>query len=258
MRVFSAYFWHSEAWTPRNVALLVAVMKRVKVTTHHWSIACDANMCPEDFEKSLWFQKEQLCVVAPKEASTCRSKGSKGSGLKEPMIMSLRVTASGENLTDEGGGRFRVEAARKQRPLWSREKRQKRRKRRTAEKDKSGMKSPKKWLRAFKKKLRAHVDAKPTVHRTVGQSIKQNWDCSQIENVEEEEDEDWHEGDQMKEQWDEDEKLEEILEQRRVDGGSLQAEVMQKVPELVVRERMSQGKQGESCGRKGKSERMVH
>ena len=96
MRVFSAYFWHSEGWTPRNVVLLVAVMKRVKVTTHHWSIACDANMCPEDFEKSLWFQKEQLCVVAPKEASTCRSKGSKGSGLKEPMIMSLRVTASGK------------------------------------------------------------------------------------------------------------------------------------------------------------------
>ena len=35
-------------------------------------------MCPEDFEKSLWFQKEQVHVVAPKEASTCRSKGPTG------------------------------------------------------------------------------------------------------------------------------------------------------------------------------------
>ena len=53
-------------------------MKRVKVTRHPWLIACDANMCPEDFEKSLWFQKEQMYVVVPKEASTCRSKGPKG------------------------------------------------------------------------------------------------------------------------------------------------------------------------------------
>ena len=35
-------------------------------------------MGPEDFEKSLWFQKEQMHVVAPEEASTCRSKGPKG------------------------------------------------------------------------------------------------------------------------------------------------------------------------------------
>ena len=32
----------------------------------------------EDFEKSLWFQREKMHVVAPKEASTCRAKGSKG------------------------------------------------------------------------------------------------------------------------------------------------------------------------------------
>ena len=36
------------------------------------------NMCPEDFEKSLWYQMEQMYMVAPKEASTCRSKGPKG------------------------------------------------------------------------------------------------------------------------------------------------------------------------------------
>ena len=69
--------WHSEGWTPRNEALPEAVMKRVKVTRHPWLIACDPNMCP-DFEKSFWFQQEQMCVVAPKEASTCISKGPEG------------------------------------------------------------------------------------------------------------------------------------------------------------------------------------
>ena len=43
-------------------------------------------------------------------------------------------------------------------------------------------------------------------------------------------------------QWAEDEKMEKALERRRMEGNSLQAEVMQKVPELVVHERMSQGK----------------
>ena len=108
----------------------------------------------------------------------------------------------------------------------------KRRKRRTAERVKSGMKSL------------THEDAKPTAQRTVGQSVEQNWDCSQIEDRYEEEILDWHEGDQMEEQLDEDDKLEEILERRRVDGGSWQAEAMQKVPELAAHERMSQCKKG--------------
>ena len=72
LRVFSVYFWHSEGWTPRNEALLEAVMKRARTTGYPCLIACDANMCPEDFEKSLWMH-----VVVPKEASTCRSKGPK-------------------------------------------------------------------------------------------------------------------------------------------------------------------------------------
>ena len=45
----------------------------------------------------------------------------------------------------------------------------------------------------------------------------------------------------MAAQWDEEQKWEEILEQRRMEGNSLQLEVMRKVPELVVKERMSQG-----------------
>ena len=91
----------------------------------------------------------------------------------------------------------------------------------------------------IEKKASAHEDAESTAQRSVGQNVKQNWDCSQIEA--EDEDEEWRKGDQMEMQWNEDEKLEEMLERRRV-----QAEVMQKVPELVAHERISQGeKSGE-------------
>ena len=33
---------------------------------------CDANMSPEDFEKSLSFRKDQMHVIAPEGVSTCR------------------------------------------------------------------------------------------------------------------------------------------------------------------------------------------
>ena len=45
----------------------------------------------------------------------------------------------------------------------------------------------------------------------------------------------------MEVQWAQDEKVEEILERRRREGSSLQA-VVQKIRELVVHERMSQGR----------------
>ena len=66
-----------------------------------------------------------------------------------------------------------------------------------------------------------------------------SWDCSQIENAEEEES--WQERDQMAAQWDEEQKLEEILVQREMEGSPGQFEVVRRVPELVVHERMSQG-----------------
>ena len=86
-------------------------------------------------------------------------------------------------------------------------------------------------MAGIKEKARAHEDAKPTAQRTVGQSVKENLECWQIENEKEEEEKDWQKENQMEVQWAEDEKLEEILERRRREGNSLQAEVMQKVPE---------------------------
>ena len=38
---------------PRNEALLEVAVKQATVTRHPWLIACDANMCPEDLERSL-------------------------------------------------------------------------------------------------------------------------------------------------------------------------------------------------------------
>ena len=75
--------------------------------------------------------------------------------------------------------------------------------------------------------------------RTGGQNPIQRWDCSQIEN--EEEEESWQEGGQMAEQWEEEQHLEDIVERRRMEGSSLKFDVIQKVPELVVNEPMSQG-----------------
>ena len=71
-----------------------------------------------------------------------------------------------------------------------------------------------------------------------GQNLIQRWDCSQIEN-EEEEEESWQEGHQMAEQCEEEQHLENIVERRRMEGSSSKLDVIQKIRELVVIERMS-------------------
>ena len=45
----------------------------------------------------------------------------------------------------------------------------------------------------------------------------------------------------MAAQWEEDQKLDGIVEQRRIEGDSLKLEVIRKAPEPVVHERMSHG-----------------
>ena len=78
MRVFSKNFVHSQGWTPRSEALMEGVVQK-KTTWHPWLIACDANTCREDFEKSLWFQSRHTFIKEPWEGvSTCRSQGPKG------------------------------------------------------------------------------------------------------------------------------------------------------------------------------------
>ena len=54
---------------------LQGMKPRARTTRRPW---CDANMCPEYFEKTLWFRKDQMHVIAPEGVSTCRSKNAKG------------------------------------------------------------------------------------------------------------------------------------------------------------------------------------
>ena len=93
----------------------------------------------------------------------------------------------------------------------------------------------------IKEEASLHEDTKSTAQRTVGQNVKQSWDCSQIENEEEEEEEVWQRENQMELQWAEDEKMKKILERRSMERSSLQAELLQKALEVLVHERMSQG-----------------
>ena len=110
------------------------------------------------------------------------------------------------------------------------------RKRRTVEKDNTGIKSLKKWLRASRRRQarmkmprRPHKEqsTKVTARKSNTKKRKQRRTGKKKH--------------QMEVQWTEDERVENILERRRMEGGSLQAEVVQKVPELVVHERMLQG-----------------
>ena len=169
-------------------------------------------------------------MVAPKEASTCRSKGPKGEWIERTFdylvacqgsrgkISQMKVVEDFESRPHKAVS-FVVERE-KEMQEWNEQKlpkvlscysggrlpgRSTREKGREGEKeeDRRGWRV---WhevaqevVAGIKKKTRTHEDAKPIVHRTVGQRIKQNWDCSQIKNEEEEEDED--------RQWDEDEKL---------------------------------------------------
>ena len=84
---------------PRNEALMKAVVNQGRTARHSWLIACDAHMCPDDFEKSLWFQSRHMFIKAAEEGvSTCRKKVQKVICLRERMITS--------SWQDGCGGRF--------------------------------------------------------------------------------------------------------------------------------------------------------
>ena len=70
--------------------------------------------------------------------------------------------------------------------------------------------------------------------------MRQNWDCSQIEDREGEEILEWHEEDELNKQLEEDQKMEERSERNKMDEGAWQVETMQKVLELVPHQRTSQ------------------
>ena len=110
---------------------------------------------------------------------------------------------------------------------------------------------------SIKEKASVHEDVKAKAQRTAERSAKQNWNFSHIENETEGEEDDWENENQMDVQWDEDHKLDENLGRRRMEGSTLQVEVMQKAPELVVHERMTEGEEVKCTKEKRKVKRMV-
>ena len=78
-----------------------------KTTRHQWLVAGDANMCLEGFEKSLWFRRERMHVVAPNESSTCGSKGPKGEWIERTYDYVIACNSlMGKIFTDEGSARL--------------------------------------------------------------------------------------------------------------------------------------------------------
>ena len=90
--VASAYLWHSEGVTPRNLALLQAA---VDVAVRHggpWLIGGDFNMTPEEMQADeaarAWLNKLGGTIVAP-SSPTCRS--SDGGRVIDFFIIDKRV-----------------------------------------------------------------------------------------------------------------------------------------------------------------------
>ena len=214
------HIWHSEGWTLRNEALLEAVLKQGRTTRHPWLIACDAKMCPEDF------QTRADARGGPKR-STCRSKGPKeewiertydyvvASGSLKGKILQMEVVEDFESRPHKAVS-FVVESE-KEIKEWSDQKLPKVLPgysggrlpgRSTTEKcrgegavDEDGEEREvrsqiaQKVVACIKEKVSEHSGGKEAVQRPAGQSVMRSWDCSQIEN--EEGEESWREGDQI-------------------------------------------------------------
>ena len=103
--MFAAYFWHTDGWSPRNEAILEAVLKRAKATQHPCLIACDANMSPENFEKSL--------LVSERPNACDSTRRSVNVQIKKKKVYDYVIASNslkGKDFTYECGGRFRIEA----------------------------------------------------------------------------------------------------------------------------------------------------
>ena len=63
--VISAYFWCSEGWSDRNIALMQHIACKVAQLHVPWILAADVNMEPEVFGQGYWFAALQGVIVAP-------------------------------------------------------------------------------------------------------------------------------------------------------------------------------------------------
>ena len=59
------------------------LVKQARSTRRPWLVACDVNMDPDGFRKSLWLKEECVSIEAPEQGiSTSRSKCSKGEAIE--------------------------------------------------------------------------------------------------------------------------------------------------------------------------------
>ena len=195
-------------------------------------------MSPQDLKKSLWFQKDQMHVIAPGRVSTCRSKNAKGEWVEKVYDYVIACNSlKRKDFTDECGGSFRIEAS--QGGYFCEERRGRNGTRRNCRRRFLDTVEPGKSTKE-KGREEGEEDEGGEERRTRDQVIKEV--IASIQKKTTEEEESWREREQMAAQWDEQQKLEEILEQRRMEGSPGQFEVVRRAPELVVHERMSQGK----------------
>ena len=171
-------------------------------------------------------------VVAPKEASTCRSKGAKEEWIERTLTTLLRAIVSKNKWRWWKIFRGRTNPC----LLWFREKKEiqewneqkmprvlpshsggrllgrttKVKAREEGEEDEdSGERRIRneivhEVITGIIEKTSAHEEAKTIAQRTAGQTLMRSWHCSQIENEEEEEEKLWHNENQMEMQWAED------------------------------------------------------
>ena len=77
--LYSAYFWCSEGWTSRNMAIMEEVARRARTAGDLWILAADFNMEPDEFAAGYWVMASGGIIAAPSALlGTCRTSTPEG------------------------------------------------------------------------------------------------------------------------------------------------------------------------------------
>ena len=94
VRVFSVYFWHSGGWTPRNEALLEAVLRQAQTTRHPWLVAGDAKHVSGRRREEPVVSKESDACSGSGRSVHMQVKSAQGEWIERQKITLLRVSVS--------------------------------------------------------------------------------------------------------------------------------------------------------------------
>ena len=143
-----------------------------------------------------------MFMEAPQEVSTCRSKGPKGEVIERTHHYVIASRSLKGKVKSAKWRRWKIEAMKSE--------------------------DTKEVVVGMMKKANAFEGTKSTPQRTYEQRVRQNWDCSQIEDSVDEDVMDWYEDDELRKQWEEVVKVEEKLRQKKAEEGELQCDALQK------------------------------